>query len=147
MGLSTTIIAKLDHLADRHEELSALLADPEVVADRNRYAALSREYAEVEPVIDAYRVFRRKAGELGESESLQSDEDPAIRDLAREDMALLRTELEGIEARIGALLTTNATSSWRSVPAPAATRRRSSPATCSACTPGTRKKRAGRWGF
>ena len=45
MGLSLSITAKLDGLAERHEELSVLLADAEVVTDRERYAALSREYA------------------------------------------------------------------------------------------------------
>ena len=104
MGLSSSITAQLGALAERHEELSALLADAEVVADRERYTALSREYAELEPVIGAYRDFRRKTGELAETRSLESDADPDIRELAREDIAQLRTELEAIEARIGTLL-------------------------------------------
>ena len=104
MALSSSITAKLDDLADRHEELAALLADAEVVADRERYTALSREYAELEPLIGAYREFQRKTGELGEARSLESDDDPEIRELAREDMAQLGAVLEKIEARIGTLL-------------------------------------------
>ena len=104
MGLSSSITAKLDALAERHEELSVLLADGEVVTDRDRYTVLAREYAELEPVIGAYRDFRHKTGELGETRSLESDNDPAIRELVREDVAQLRTELEEIEARIGTLL-------------------------------------------
>ena len=104
MGLSSSITAKLDDLADRHEELAALLADAEVVADRERYTALSREYAELEPLIGAYREFQRKTGELEEARSLESDDDPEIRELVREDMAVLGTALEEIEARIGTLL-------------------------------------------
>ena len=104
MGLSSSITAKLDDLADRHEELAALLADAEVVADRERYTALSREYAELEPLIGAYREFQRKTGELEEARSLESDDDPDIRELAREDMAQLGAALEEIEARIGTLL-------------------------------------------
>ena len=104
MGLSSSITAKLDDLAERHEELSALLADAEVMADRDRYTALSREYAELEPVVGAYRQHQRKTGELEEARSLESDDDPAIRELAAEDVGMLRNELEGIEARIGTLL-------------------------------------------
>ena len=104
MGLSSSITAKLDDLAERHEELSALLADADVMANRERYTALSREYAELEPVVGAYREYQRKTGELEEARSLESDDDPAIRELAGEDVAALRTELEGIEARIGTLL-------------------------------------------
>ena len=104
MGISTSITAKLDGLAERHEELSALLADAEVMADRERYTALSREYAELEPVIRAYGEYQRTTGELLEARSLESDDDPAIRELAREDVVVLSTELEEIEARIGRLL-------------------------------------------
>ena len=104
MGLSSSITAKLDDLADRHEELAALLADAEVVADRERYTALSREYAGLEPLIGAYREFQRKTGELEEARSLESDDDPEIRELAREDMGQLGAALEEIEARIGTLL-------------------------------------------
>ena len=104
MGLSLSITAKLDGLAERHEELSVLLADAEVVTDRERYTALSREYAELEGLIAAYRDLQRKTGELEEARSLESDDDPAIRELAREDVAVLGTELEELEARIGTLL-------------------------------------------
>ena len=104
MGLSSSITAKLEHLADRHEELAALLADAQVVADRQRYTALSREYAELEPLIAAYGEFQHKTVELEEARSLESDDDPVIRELAQEDVAQLRTALEGIETRIGTLL-------------------------------------------
>ena len=104
MGLSTSILAKLDDLAERHEELSALLADADVMADRERYTALSREYAELQPLIAAYRGLKSTRAELDEAMSLESDEDAAIRELAREDTRQLRTELEGIETRLGALL-------------------------------------------
>jgi len=104
MGLSSSITAKLDGLAERHEELSALLADVEVMADRDRYTALSREYAELEPVVAAYREYQLKTIELEEAKGLESDDDEAIRELAREDVGVLSTELEEIEARIGRLL-------------------------------------------
>ena len=43
MDLSPSMLAKLDDLDDRYHELSGLLADPETVADRDRFIALSRE--------------------------------------------------------------------------------------------------------
>ena len=104
MSLSPSITAKLDDLADRHEEVSMLLADADIVANRERFAALSREYAELEPVIAAYRDFQAKTAELDDATSLEADDDAAIRELAREDAALLRTELAVLEARIGTLL-------------------------------------------
>ena len=51
MPLTDTMQVKLDDLTDRHEEISALLSDAEIVADRDKFTALSKEYAELEPVI------------------------------------------------------------------------------------------------
>ena len=104
MALSTSIQAKLAAVADRHEELSVLLSDAETIADRERYVELSREFAELEPVIAAYRDYQSISTELDEAKALESDEDAAIRELAREDSAGLSTKLHDIEARLGALL-------------------------------------------
>ena len=104
MALSTSIQAKLAAIAERHEELSVLLSDAETIADRERYVGLSREFAELEPVIAAYRGFADTSAELDEAKGLESDEDPAIRELAREDSAGLLAKLQDIEATLGALL-------------------------------------------
>ena len=104
MSLSASILAKLADLAERHEEVSVLLADAEVMTDRDRYTSLSREYAELEPVIAVYRDFRTTSAELEEVRSLETDDDDGIRELAREDAAELRARLHGIEARIGTSL-------------------------------------------
>ena len=104
MALSTSILAKLTDLAERHEELAALLADTEVVGDRERFAALSREYVELEPVIAAYRQHCKAQDDLAEATSLEADEDEAIRELAREDAAAVRATLAEIEANLKTLL-------------------------------------------
>ena len=104
MGLSTSIQAKLAAIAERREELSVLLSDVDTIENRERYARLSREFAELEPVIAAYHEFESTSSELDEAVGLQADDDAAIRELAREDAAELRARLEDIEARLGNLL-------------------------------------------
>lgn len=104
MPLSSSIVAKLTDLADRHEELAALLGDAEVVASRDRFADLAREYAELEPVVAAYRDYQKQAATLAEAEHLAQDEDQDIRTLAREDIATARAEMEAIEERLKAEL-------------------------------------------
>ena len=104
MPLSSSIVAKLTDLADRHEELAALLGDAEVVASRDRFADLAREYAELEPVVAAYRDYQKQAATLAEAEQLAQDEDQDIRTLAREDIATARAEMESIEERLKAEL-------------------------------------------
>ncbi|MFP6817363.1 MAG: PCRF domain-containing protein, partial [Pseudomonadales bacterium] len=67
MSLSPSMVAKLSALTDRHDEVSALLSDPEVMAERNTFTALSKEFADLDPVITSFRRFKALETELGEA--------------------------------------------------------------------------------
>jgi peptide chain release factor 1 len=49
--MKASLLTKLDALADRHEEVSALLGDAETIADQKRFRDLSREYSELEDLV------------------------------------------------------------------------------------------------
>jgi peptide chain release factor 1 len=104
MSLSPSMMAKLDGLHDRYEEVSALLAEPDVVGDREQFTALSREFAELEPVIQSFANLRRMRAELDQSRELAEDDDPEMRTLAEEDVYRLQASLETEEARLQTLL-------------------------------------------
>jgi peptide chain release factor 1 len=104
MQLSPSMTARLEALGDRFEEVAALLADPETTGDRERFATLSREFAELEPVIASVRAAERKERELEESAALARDPDPELRALAEDDIARLNRELEEERGRLLALL-------------------------------------------
>jgi peptide chain release factor 1 len=104
MNLSPSMVAKLDALADRFEEVGALLAEPEIVGERDRFAALSREFSELEPVIACYRAVEALALELEDSRDLARDQDPELRALAQEDVRRIETALETQSHRLRALL-------------------------------------------
>ena len=54
--MNPSMLAKLEQLAARHEEVSALLAEPDIINDNDRFRALSVEYAQLEPVVeDVYK--------------------------------------------------------------------------------------------
>ncbi|GIX22229.1 MAG: peptide chain release factor 1 [Gammaproteobacteria bacterium] len=95
---------RLAALAARHEELAALLAEPEVLADPARYQALSREFARLEPIrakLDAREAARRR---LAEARALLAEADPALRALAREEAAEAEAELHACETTLQWLL-------------------------------------------
>ena len=81
-----------------------MLADAGVVADRGRFTAFAREFAELEPVIAAYERHRKTSAELEEALALAQDDDDAIRELAREDAEQLRRTLGATETKLQALL-------------------------------------------
>jgi peptide chain release factor 1 len=96
--------AKLASLCDRFEEVSALLSERDVVADRDQFTALSREFAELEPVIRSYRRVGELADELEQARDLADDDDAELRDMAAEDAQRLAAELEAEEAQLRTLL-------------------------------------------
>ena len=104
MPLSPTLLARLAVLSDRHEEVAARLAEPETVADREQFAALSREFAELEPVIVAVRENARIETELAEAAALARDPDPELRALADDETARLQVIRAEAEQRLLTLL-------------------------------------------
>ncbi len=96
---------KLAALEQRHGELARSLADPEVVADRERFRTASKSFAELEPIVEAYREHRKAAVDLeGARELLASAEDPEMRLMASEEAEQLQARLGELEQRLQLLL-------------------------------------------
>jgi peptide chain release factor 1 len=88
----------VSQIETRFGELERELADPAVIADRERFAASSRTYRELEPAAKLAAEYRRAAGDLeGARELLAEDgEDPELRALlesARERIEELEEEI------------------------------------------------------
>src|SRR5450830_386400 len=136
--MKASLLNKLDVLQDRFEELTALLGDGEVISDQTKFRAYSKEYAEVEPIVVTYQNLLKVQADLEGAQALLKDSDPDMREMAVEEVREAKDKLAELEGDLQRMLlpkdpTTRATSSSKSAPAPAATRRRFSPATCSAC--------------
>ncbi len=61
---------QLEGVATRLEEISVLLTQPQVVCDSDRYTALSKEYAQISPVVDAYKAYRKAVSTKQEARTL-----------------------------------------------------------------------------
>ncbi len=96
------MLDKIKALALRYEDLQAQLADPDVYGDAARLRDLNRELKELEPVAAACRAWQEALGRQEEAESLLHD--PEFRDLAQEELAAARTELQRLEGEIRLLL-------------------------------------------
>jgi peptide chain release factor 1 len=100
--MKPSIRSKLEHIAERHQEISALLADPEVQADANRFRDLSREYAQVEPLSACYRRYTDAESELHSAEEMLAD--PEMAELAADACAEARGTLQALEPELQRLL-------------------------------------------
>ena len=84
--MKASILAKLDTLNERYEEVGALLSDADTIADQDRFRALSKEYAELEPVVKSYVHYQAVIENLKESKLLLKDADADIRAMAQEEI-------------------------------------------------------------
>ena len=48
--MNPSVLSKLEQLSARHQEVSALLADLTIIHDQDRFRALAKEYAQLQPV-------------------------------------------------------------------------------------------------
>jgi len=96
---------KLEELETRSEELSQTLSDPELVSNRERYKAVTRSYAELQPILEAFREYQKVEGDLrGARELLGGSGDDELRAMAGEEVQTLEGRLAELEARLRRLL-------------------------------------------
>lgn len=100
--MTPSIRAKLEALAERHEEIGLLLSQPEVIADNTRFRELSREYAQLEPVTASLREHDQAERELAESRAMLAD--PDLREMAADDITRLEQRLLTLDDELQILL-------------------------------------------
>ena len=77
--MKTSITNKLEQIEERHNEVSALLADAETIADQDRYRNLSVEYAQLTPVVDSFKAWRQAQDDLESAQEMLRDPDPDMK--------------------------------------------------------------------
>lgn len=102
--MKDSLLLKLDAISERYDELSALLSDQETIADQKKFRAFSQEYAEIEPVVKCFQDYRGAHEEMTEAEGLLKDDDPDMRQMAAEDLASSKKNIEALEAELQKLL-------------------------------------------
>jgi len=100
--MKDSILARLDQLAERFEELNALLGDAGVINDQPQFRKLSKEHAEIEPVVQVLLAYRRTQADQTASRELLSD--PDFRELAEQDIRDADQRLVALEAELQRLM-------------------------------------------
>lgn len=102
--MKASLVNRLDRLQERFEELTALLGDAQIITDQEKYRTYSKEYAEVEPVVEKFQTWRKTRSNLEEAQALLKDSDLDVREMAEEEVAECRQSLEAIEADLQRLM-------------------------------------------
>ncbi|MGE0080856.1 MAG: peptide chain release factor 1 [Thiohalomonadaceae bacterium] len=102
--MKPSILRKLENLSERFQELNGLLAEASVIADQERFRALSREHAQLAPVVDAFARYQGTLDDLRTAEEMLKDADADMRELAEEELRDAKQRLEAQELELQKLL-------------------------------------------
>ena len=92
-------------MKEKFESLSQQISDPSVMSDMKRYIALNKEYREIEPVVEAGEKYKLLMGNLDSAkEILMVEKDEEMREMAKEEIATLESQIPVLEEEIKLLL-------------------------------------------
>lgn len=98
MDFSNDVLKKSEA---RYEELNMMMSDPVIAADTSRYLKLVQEFHDLEPLVEDIRRLRKIEQELADNRVLFTESDDRdFREMAREEIARLETELEEVNSAI-----------------------------------------------
>lgn len=99
------MLDKLEALKIRYQDLEMQLSDPEVVSDLSKFKRVGKEYRDLEPIVKAYDRYVSILSNLRfNKELLETEKDPDMRDMAKEEIDNLQSQIEPIEHEIRQLL-------------------------------------------
>lgn len=100
-----TLLEKLEGLVARYEEVGTLITDPAVIGDQARYVRLTKEYKELEDLMSARKEYATLLDNLEEGKDLLvNEQDPEMKEMAREEVATCEAKIPQIEERIKLML-------------------------------------------
>lgn len=99
------LLQRLEGLDGRFDEVSTLITDPNVIADQARYVKLTKEYKELERILNATKRYKEALGNIEESKNILAGEsDEELRQMAREELDQATQALPKLEEEIKLLL-------------------------------------------
>ena len=83
---------RLDQMADRFEEVTALLSDPDTISDSKKFRSLSVEHSDLSELVDAWGKFCQAEEDLATANEMLSD--PDMKEMAEEEIDAAKAEIE-----------------------------------------------------
>ncbi len=99
------ILLRLGSVKDHYEELGKLIVDPSVISDMKRYVKLTKEFKDIEPIVQAYESYKLITENIENSrEMLRTEKDEEFKEMAKADLEELEEEKDKLEEQIKLLL-------------------------------------------
>lgn len=102
--MKDSVIRKLEGLLERNEEVLALLSDAGVIADQERFRALSKEYSQLEDVVSTFKSFQQAEEDLESAKEMMEEDDAEIKEMAQEEFKIAKAAIAVLEDELQILL-------------------------------------------
>ena len=102
--MQDSILKRLDAIEERHQEVEQLLAQPEVIADQEKFRELNREYSRLQVMVDTYKDYKTCSSDLEEMESMLNGDDEDMRAMAEEEIEPTKERCAKLEHDLQVLL-------------------------------------------
>ena len=93
--MKESIRRKLEQASDRYQEITALLSDAGVQNDQDHYRALSKEYAQIEPIVQTWQQYVSLEHDIESANEMLAD--PEMAELAQEELRTAEERREQLE--------------------------------------------------
>jgi peptide chain release factor 1 len=98
------MLDKLEAIKARFEQVGVALTNPEIVANQKEFGRLSKEYRQLEKIVQPFEEYKKVLADLDFSKELLNGDDPEMRELAKEELPGLTAKTEELEAQLKKLL-------------------------------------------
>ncbi len=95
---------KLEINTERFEEVKLLLSEPEVINNQKKFRELSKEYADLSPMIESFLNYQSEAQNLEELKSWLNSGDSELKAMANEELPVLTQNLDQLEEQLQLML-------------------------------------------
>ena len=99
------MLNKLREAEEKFKHLEALLSDPAVTSDPNRFVEVIKEHSNLAPIIEQYRSYQTAQNDVADSLMLlEETNDPELRELANEELKAARERSEALLRELTVML-------------------------------------------
>jgi len=99
------IVEKLEGVRLRFEEIGQLITDPDIISDMKRYVKLTKEYKDLEPLVETYIEFKELLSNIDTAKDILSNEkDAELKEMAKLELDDYEENIKHLEEKIRFLL-------------------------------------------
>jgi len=100
--MKPSMITKLANLSERLDEVNRLLSSEDATSNMDNYRKLTREHAEITPIVEQYHIYVQTEADIAEAQKMLGD--PEMKEFAQEEIDTGKEKLLQVEAALQTLL-------------------------------------------